>query len=81
MAQGRKHFCLVFLYFLCCFALNVSSSWMPEAIILRQCIDALAGAINKFSGGVVLATKLTLIRLYQECVTKELYEHIISILF
>ena len=54
---------------------------MPEAIILRQCIDALAGAINKFSGGVVLATKLTLIRLYQECVTKELYEHIISIPF
>ena len=24
---------------------------------LRQCIDALARAINKFSGGVVLATK------------------------
>ena len=27
-------------------------------LLLRQCIDALASAINKFTGGVVLATKL-----------------------
>lgn len=30
---------------------------LTSAMLLRQCIDALAGAINKFSGGVVLATK------------------------
>ena len=34
-------------------ALRLWVLWRPLA---RQCIDALAKAINKFSGGVVLAT-------------------------
>ena len=73
--SGSKAFLpCAFCFFFLLFCVECVEFMYARSDLLRQCIDALAGAINKFSGGVVLATKLTPIRLYTKCVTKELYD-------